>query len=538
LSRCRLLLRHAGLLANVVLPVALAGTLLHARPAEAEDPFDARVRSVWPLAQYKADRTARDTPADRYPMVTLRSSGRWHLTRASMWTSGFWPGSLWAMYQETADPVWQWRARAWQAGIAAYRSQRTIDRVGHDIGFMFLLSYAAGYRLTGVDGWRRWAVQAAESLATRYNPRVRAIRSWGRNALTTEFKVIIDNMMNLELLLWAARHGGRRALRNLAVQHALTCARWHVRPDGSTYHVVNFDPRTGKVLWRRTSQGYQDWSTWSRGQAWGLYGFTVAYRETADRRFLNFARRLAGYYLTHLPADRVPYWDFQAPNIPKEPKDSSAAAIAASGLLELARLETDRVRRHRWFTGARRILTALTSPTYLDRRGRTRAILLHGTGSRPTGDYDRGLVYGDYYLLEALQRLRWFPPPRRPLPVRSVSSSKQQGGATARRTLDGRLDTFWSARGLAWLRYDLGAARRVGAVSIAWHAGRTRTTGFDLQTSVDGRRWQRAKRAMSSATTATAETYRFGPRTARHVRIISRGDVRTRTTAITEVDMY
>ena len=222
----------------------------------------------------------------------------------------------------------------------------------------------SGYRLTGADSYRRITVAAARSLATRYSRVVRAIRSW-RNpagASRSDFRVVIDNMMNLDLLFWAADHGGRPGLARKALHHALRTASANVRADGSTYHLIVYNARTGAVKHRWTAQGYRNWSTWSRGQAWGLYGFGTAYAETRDPRMLATARRLADYFVSHLPADRVPYWDFNAPRIPNEPRDSSAAAIAASGLLQLSELETDRTRAQRYLTTAREILTSLSSP--------------------------------------------------------------------------------------------------------------------------------------------------------------------------------
>jgi unsaturated chondroitin disaccharide hydrolase len=205
-------------------------------------------------------------------------------------------------------------------------------------------------------------------------------------------------------LFWASKHGGQAEWYNMAVSHALKTRQEHVRPDGSTYHVVTFDPATGLVRSKGTAQGYSATSTWARGQAWAIYGFTMTYRETGDARFLDTARRTADYFLAHLPSAQVPYWDFQAPNIPNEPRDSSAAAIAASGLLELSRLEPDVIRQHNYLSGALAMLGALASPAYLAEGTANSAILLHGTNNKPGGDYDTGLIWGDYYFLEALLR--------------------------------------------------------------------------------------------------------------------------------------
>jgi unsaturated chondroitin disaccharide hydrolase len=247
--------------------------------------------------------------------------------------------------------------------------------------------------------------------------------------------VLIDSMMNLELLLWAADHGGGGDLRTIAVNHALTVRRNNVRPDGSTYQMVVFDPRTGRVRSKQTVQGLSADSTWSRGQAWGITGFTTVYRETRDARFLQTARQLADYFLAHLPADHVPLWDFDAPA--GDPKDSSAAAIAASGLIELAQLDPDGSRRGRYLTAAKQILDALSSPPYRSSVTGPPSILLHGTQNKPKGVADVGLVYGDYYYLQALARYMAFrgpsvtapQPPRAP---RHPSRSPREDRAAPR----------------------------------------------------------------------------------------------------------
>jgi unsaturated chondroitin disaccharide hydrolase len=251
----------------------------------------------------------------------------------------------------------------------------------------------------------------ARSLATRYSPVVHAVRSWNNpsGAPASDFRVIVDNMMNLELLFWAAKHGDDPALATKALNHALTTAREHVRPDGSTYHLVIFDSGTGAVKRKQTVQGYSDSSTWARGQAWAVYGFTMAYRESRDSRMLATARKVADYFVAHLPADKVPYWDFALPSLTGQPRDSSAAAIAASGLIELSQLDSDATRKARYLGAAKGILTSLSSKAYLAEGTSSRSILLHGTANKPGGHYDRGLIYGDYFFLEALLRYRALP---------------------------------------------------------------------------------------------------------------------------------
>jgi unsaturated chondroitin disaccharide hydrolase len=367
--------------------------------AATSDPLDAAIRHDLSFASAQLDAAARSISQTRYPISTA-SSGSWSTTGASTWTSGFFPGALWEAYELTGDPTWSSRATSWQAGVESQKNNTST----HDVGFMISSSFGNGYRLTGTDAYRQVVLAAATSLATRYSPNVGAIKSW--NGGSTDFKVIIDNMMNLEILLWASKHGGQSAWYDMAVSHAVTSMTHHVRPDGSTFQLVNFDPATGLVRSKSTVQGYSNSSTWSRGQAWAIHGFTMTYRETGDQRFLDTARATADYYVTNMPPDGVPYWDFNAPGIPNEPRDTSAAAIAASGLIQLGQLESDASRSARYLGAARTILSSLSSGAYLAEGTTNKAILLHGTYNKPGGKYDTGLIWGDYYFLQALSRYR------------------------------------------------------------------------------------------------------------------------------------
>jgi unsaturated chondroitin disaccharide hydrolase len=382
--------------------IIAAGLASLAVPAAA-DPLDPVIAHDLSFAQSQLQRTLAEVPVNSYPSKT-GSDGHWVTTDASAWTSGFFPGSLWLMYRATGDPAWRDAAAARQAGVES----RKTDTSTHDVGFQIFNSFGNGFKLTHDDHYRQVVLTAAGSLATRYSDVVHAIRSWNNssNEYPYDFQVIIDNMMNLELLLWASKNGGDAAWYSEAVAHAVTTSANHVRPDGSTYQRVIFDSTDGHVRSHPTVQGYSDDSTWSRGQAWALNGFTMAYRETGDGRFLDTARRTADYFIAHLPSDSVPYWDFQAPGIPNEPRDTSAAAIAASGLIELSGLDPDLTNGARYLGAARAILESLSSPAYLAEGTSSRSILLHGTGNRPAGDYDTGLVFGDYYFIEALLRYR------------------------------------------------------------------------------------------------------------------------------------
>ena len=375
--------------AAVVALFAIAG------PATAQEDEIARGLLV---AERDLLRDSRTLPRDAFPGRTAGRGGRWLTTSAASWTSGFRAGSMWAIAELSGDPRWRVRAARAQRGLAGQAANTST----HDVGFILHTPYARAFRLTRRPAYRWVLLRGAASLATRFDPKVGATRSWGQEGDPT-FRVIVDNLMNLELLLWGARHGGPRAWREMAVRHGLTALRDHVRPDGSTFHVVEYDADTGAVVARRTRQGFADGSTWSRGQAWAIHGFTTLYRETRDPRFLVAARRTADHWLSRLPRGGVPPWDFDAPM--PAPSDSSAGAIAASGLAQLARLEPQQRRGERYATAAVRTVNRLSRPPFLDTRGRSASTLLHGTSDGARGRFDHGLVYGDYYYLEAILRV-------------------------------------------------------------------------------------------------------------------------------------
>ncbi len=491
-----------------------------------EDPFDVAVRRAQAYATDRLSLTTSRIPTTAWPLQT--SGSLWTTTGPTSWGTGFFPGRLWYGYQGTASGTLRSQAQAWQAGLAGQAANTTT----HDVGFIVFDSFGNGYRLTGNDAYRQTVLKAAASLSTRYSPKVGAIRSW--NSGPTEFKVIIDNMMNLELLLWASKHGGKRAWYDQAVSHALKTATNHVRPDGSSYHLVTYDPATGAVKSRKTVQGAADTSTWARGQAWGINGFTMVFRETGDVRFLAIARRTADWYLDHLPADQIPYWDFDAPGIPDAPRDTSAAAIAASGLLELARLDPDKARSGRYRLASRSMLLALTSPPWISEGPDSEALLLHGTYSAPGGNVDTGLTWGDYYLQEALLRLRRVAPTHPALPVVAVAASSSDGNVPGN-AVDGSLSTRWSANGDGqWLRLDLGHQATVTKVTVAYYQGNARASRFDVQTSVDGRTWTTGTRAVTSGITSYAETYDILDTVARYVRLVGHGASGTSWNSVTD----
>jgi unsaturated chondroitin disaccharide hydrolase len=348
-----------------------------------------RVRALVPVAQ-----------AHGFPQST--HSGRWTYKQGGGWTGGFWAGQLWLASMAVGD-----NGLADAAASAARRlGPRRTDTGTHDLGFLFYPSWVTAFRLTGDAAWRDGALVAADSLTKRFNPRGNFIRAWGPlDSPVNAGRAIIDTMMNLDLLFWADAETGEGRFADIARRHASTCAARHVRDDGSTAHVFDFDPVSGAPIGQNTHQGYSPTSCWARGQAWAVYGFTTAYRRTKSQLFFDTARKVADWFLAHLPADAVPFWDFRSPLLPRDMRDSSAGAIAACGLLDLAGVTGE----DRYREGGLRILrtlcrdyTTFPIPTH-------EAILLHGTGNKPrNNEVDVSLVYGDYYFIEALMRVLHF----------------------------------------------------------------------------------------------------------------------------------
>ena len=333
--------------------------------------------------------------------IQNNADGTWIQKETSNWVSGFFAGILWYFYEYTNDPLWEKQARKWNAALEPEK----FNTQTHDLGFMLYNSFGNGYRLTNDEKYKEILLQGAESLITRFNPNVGTIKSW--NSEPENHLTIVDNMMNLEYLFWASKISGDPKFRDIAIRHADVTLKNHFRADGSSYHVVNYDPQTGEVKEKKTSQGYSNESSWARGQAWGGYGFTMMYRETNDPRYLEIAQKTFNRFIERLPHDMVPYWDFDAPNIPNEPKESSAAAIAASALLELSKYTSDANHRDRYYQTAMDLLEALSTERYLAKNGKYQCILLHSNGSVPRGtDVDVSFTYADYYFVEALLQLK------------------------------------------------------------------------------------------------------------------------------------
>ena len=319
------------------------------------------------------------------------------------WCDGFWPGVLWYSYENTGDTALRAEALRFTEALRPIVYSPVYD---HDLGFLIHCSYGNAYRLTGDRGCKQVLLDAADSLATLYNPNVGTILSWPRNVeMFGGHNTIMDNMINLEMLFWAAKNGGRKDLYDIALKHAETTMNHHFRPDGSCYHVAVYNPESGEFIRGCNHQGYDDNSMWARGQAWAVYGYTMVYRETRDKRFLDFARKVTDAYLSALPADGIPYWDFRDPRIPDVPRDASAACVVASALIELSDyVDADTSRRY--LDASRKMLATLASSDY--RCGNTKpAFLRHSVGNMPANsEIDASIIYADYYYIEALTRLR------------------------------------------------------------------------------------------------------------------------------------
>ena len=344
------------------------------------------------------------TSSDLFP-ASWNTDGTIKTNSARGWISGFFPANIWFLYEYTRDPKWLDMARRRTAPLDTLRRYTKT----HDLGFMVGCPCAAAYRLTGEEAYRQLLIDASDALLTRFSPAVGLIRPWdNKNGDPNPYRVIIDNVMNLEMLFTVSKLTGDKRYYDIAVCHADNTLKNHFRPDNSCFHIVCYDAETGRVTGQRGGQGYSAASAWSRGQSWALYGFTMCYRETGDPSYLDRAVKCAEYFINHprLPEDLVPYWDYDAPGIPDEPRDASAAAITASALLELAKYAPGKEKSY--YGTARKILTSLASDRYLIPAGKKCGFLIdHSVGSKPSGSQvDVPIIYGDYYFLEALLRLK------------------------------------------------------------------------------------------------------------------------------------
>ena len=337
------------------------------------------------------------------PQGYKRGKKMYDMRRIEWWTSGHFPGSLWYLYEATGDDFFKERATVWTENLKPISTYKG----NHDIGFMMYCSFGNARRLLKMEKYDHLLVEAANTLCLRFEPKLGLIRSWGKSDDKKDFLVIPDNMMNLELLEWAAKaKNGEKRFAEVARSHADVTMKNHFRADGGTYHVLNYSQKDGRVQEIRRGQGASCFTAWSRGQSWAIYGYTMMYRESGDKAYLDFAQKVADFAINHpnMPEDGIPYWDYGAPG---EERDSSAGAIMASGLLELSKfVDAKKGAIYRDF--AVKQLVSLASPAYFSEGDEVGHFLLkHGVGHKPgNSEIDTPLNYGDYYFLEALVRVR------------------------------------------------------------------------------------------------------------------------------------
>lgn len=356
-------------------------------------------------AQYKI--LMKNLPAEKFPKTFFPSTDQYEFSNSGWWCSGFYPGSLLYLYEETKDSVLYNEAMR----MLQLLKKEQFNTHTHDLGFMMYCSFGNANRINPSPAYREILVNSAKSLSTRFNETTGCIRSWDSKA--GDFLVIIDNMMNLKLLFWATQVTGDSSFYKIAVTHANTTMKNHFRIDNSSYHVINYDTATGGVKQKKTAQGYADESAWARGQVWGLYGFTETYRETKDKKYLEQANKIAAFIVSNpnLPANKIPYWDFNVPEIPNVLRDASAAAIMSSALIELAGY-VDAKKANEYLSVAETILTNLSTPEYRASAGTNGGFVLkHSVGHLPNKtEVDVPLTYADYYYIEAMKRYSQLKP--------------------------------------------------------------------------------------------------------------------------------
>ena len=401
LSRCQS--KHLDAPDAAVSPDAAESPDASDGPDASVSPEAITAERVLELAGEQLQRTVAQTQPTDYPQST-KPDGTWKTvpnTALIAWTQGFFPGCLWYLFQASGDVTYKTAAALWTGNLELQKTNRQT----HDLGPKLFYSFGNGYRATGDTAYESVLLVGAESLASRFRPKVGVLSAADWNP-DWKLPLVVDTMISLELLMWAAEHGGRPALRDIAISQARVTARELVRENGGTFQIVDFNPDTGSVRFKGTYQGYAADSTWSRGQAWAIYGFTMMYRYTHDPDMLKSARKVTEYYLARLPPDGVPNWDFDDP---KQLKDSSTAAVVTSALLELSTLETDASNATRYRQAALHMFESLASPAYLAPSSpapSTLGLLLHGVGNLPANqEVDTSLIYGDYFFIEAAWRV-------------------------------------------------------------------------------------------------------------------------------------
>jgi rhamnogalacturonyl hydrolase YesR len=356
------------------------------------------VKQAFDVAAKQYDLMLANHPDSTKFPFSVNPDGTSKDSKSVWWCSGFFGGSLWSLYEFTNDNKWKTAANRWTMAV----SNEQYNTNTHDLGFMLYCPFGSGYRLTQNETYKSVLLKGAESLATRFDPKIGLIKSWNKFQEKYDYPVIIDNMMNLELLFWASKTTGNPKYYNICVTHADNTLKNHFREDFSSYHVVCYGPN-GEVLAKKTHQGAADESAWARGQAWGLYGYIVMYRETKDKKYLKVAKSIAKFILENpnLPEDKIPYWDFSKPG---EERDASAGAITASALFEMSQYVSKKEAKY-YKAMATKMLESLSNSYFRADGGNNGFILKHSTGNKAGNvEVDVPLNYADYYYLEALLR--------------------------------------------------------------------------------------------------------------------------------------
>lgn len=343
---------------------------------------------------------------DKLPSSTV--GGKYNFLEDGGWVGGFWPGQNYLCYELSGDKKYLDNARSSKNRFSKrlYQNQKSLD---HDIGFLYSLTYVADYKLTGNADAKRMALDAADILSKRFNEKGKYIQAWNswdsKDPNHNRDRMIIDTMYNLPILFWAAKETGNENYKRIAIAHADTTAEYIVRDDFSSFHTYYFNPDTGEPREGKTHQGARDDSCWARGQAWAIGGFTYAYKYTGDKKYLTIAENMAKYFINALEPDYVPMWDFKLNSKVGEPRDTSAAAIAASSMLELSEHVSPESKAY-YVDTAKKILNSLYKDYSSKDKPDYEGLLLHATGNKPGNkDIDVSLIYGDYYFAEAVARL-------------------------------------------------------------------------------------------------------------------------------------
>lgn len=379
-------------------------SLVFASCAKTEEPLEEVIERGLATARVQAAAMAEELSTQEGAFPRSYENGKMITADYRWWTAGFFPGVLWQLYDDCAEERFLEYAK-----LYTERARPVADMTDtHDLGFMLHCSFGKGYVLTGNEDYLNVLKRGSDNLILRYNPSLGVIKSW-ESSPKWKYPVIIDNMMNLEMLCFVSRQTGDPKYYDIAVKHANTTLENHFREDASTWHVVSYDPEALGVQSKNTAQGHSDDSSWARGQSWALYGYTMMYRETGDSKYLQQARRVARLLVGHpnMPADMVPYWDYNAPDIPDAVRDASSAAVMASALVELSQLDRSEDAKT-WIEVAEKQIRSLSSERYLAREGTNGGfILMHSTGSLPgNSEIDVPLTYADYYYIEALLRMK------------------------------------------------------------------------------------------------------------------------------------